>query len=317
MKYIILILATFFLSNTVFAKSKKKISLVDHVHSILSKDIISLASSIDNFFGTERSDDESNNTRIRIYTISSKYEGENASTQGKVKLQLVLPRTQKRLQLVLESENDKTNNGNGISTTQAATTGIKTKTTNTSQKAANATTAALRYIVNTAGIRTSLDGGLGFTSKPQLFYRLRLRRNIPLEKWIFRPVEQIKWVQDRGHSSDTDLNFSKKLSNKWVYRFFNNLYWNDQDYIVNFTNGPSWFQTINEKIRFSYNLRVNSSNSPTFAVNDYSASIGYRQLLYKKWFYWTIVSAVNFPRIKSFHRTPSLAIRFDVILGSI
>lgn len=314
MKCIIPIIIIVLLPSTIFAKRKE--TLVDQVHSTLSKDIVNLATRIDNFFGTKRSDFESNNTRIRIYTISTKYEGENASSQGKIKLQLVLPKTQKRLQLVLENDND--NNGNGASTNQAATANNNNTTaTSTSQKAADATTAALRYIVHTAGIRTSFDAGLRFTNKPQVFYHLRLRRDIPFGKWVFRPVEQIKWIQDQGYSSNTDLNFSKKLNTKWIYRFFNNIYWNDQDYTIYFTNGPSWFQKINEKIGLSYNLRAKSSNSPILAANDYSASIGYRQLLYKKWFFWTISPALNFPRENTFHRTPSLTVRFDVILGSI
>ena len=86
---------------------------------------------------------------------------------------------------------------------------------------------------------------------------------------------------------------------------------------MNFKNGTSWFQTINEKMGLSYNLLAMSSNTPSFAVNNYVASIGFRQLLYKEWFFWTITPALSFPRENNFHRTPSLALRFDVILGSI
>lgn len=290
--------------------------MVDHIHNKLSQDILGVATRLDNFFGTDRADDEANNTRIRIYTVSTKFEGETASTEGNIKLQLVLPKTQKRLQLIVESDEEDIDNNNSAAT-QSNNNTAAAGSESASQKAADATTAALRYIVDTAGIRTSFDAGLRFTSKPQVFYRLRFRRNVSLGRWIFRPVEQIRWVQDEGHTSDTDLDFDRKINKKWLFRVVNNIFWNDQDYNIELTNGPSWFQTINEKMGLSYNLRVNSSNTPSFAVNNYSASVGFRQLLYKNWFFWTISPAVNFPRENNFHRTPSLTLRFDAILGSI
>lgn len=316
MNYITLFCLIFFSVST-FAKATKDSNLVDQVHDELSKDIIKLATRLDNFFGTERADDEANSTRIRVYTVSTKLEGETASTEGNIKLQLVLPKTQKRLQLVLESDEEDSDESSTQRAGQPRNITDNKATESTAKKAADATTAALRYIVDTAGIRTSFDAGLRFTSKPQVFYRLRLRKNVPLGKWVFRPVEQIRWVQDEGHSSNTDLDLDKRLSDKWHFRIVNNVFWNDQDYNIELTNGTSWFQTINDKIGLSYNLRVNSSNTPTFAINNYSASIGFRQLLYKKWFFWTIIPAINFPRDRNFHRTPSLTLRFDTILGRI
>lgn len=305
----------FIISISAFAKKKKEESLIDHIHSRLSGDIISAATRLDNFFGTERADDEANGTRIRVYTISTKFEGENPSTQGDIQLQLVLPKTQNRLRLVVESDDDRNEESSGTNSANSPATSNSQRTAG--QQAAESTTAALRYIVDTAGIRTSFDAGLRFTDSPKIFYRMRFRKNIPLGKWVFRPVEQIFWVQDEGHSSDTDLDFDRKINEKWNFRFVNNIFWNDQDYFLDFTNGPSWFQKINEKIGMSYNFRVISSNTPDMAVNNYIASVGYRQLLYKKWFFWTLTPALSFPREENFHRTPSFTVRFDVILGSI
>lgn len=312
-KVLIFSLSIFFNVNIVFAKQQTNI--VDHVHDTLSSDIVQLAKRLDNFFGTERSDDESNNTRIRFYTVTTKYESETASTEGNVKLQLVLPKTQKRLRLVVESDDDDDSENND--NTKKDTTSKKQEEKASGKTAVDATTAALRYIVDTAGIRTSFDAGLRFTTKPQIFYKLRFRKNILFSKWVFRPVEQIKWIQDEGHSSTTDLDFDKRLNSKWLFRVVNNISWDDQEYVLDFVNGTSWYQTISQRMGLSYNLRMNSSNTPEYAVNNYSASIGFRQLLYKKWFFWTISPALDFPRENNFHRTPSISVRFDAILGSI
>jgi hypothetical protein len=300
-----------------------KKNMVDHIHKVLSRDILSVANRLDNFFGTERADDEANTTRIRIYTETTKLEAQNPTTQGNIKLQLVLPKTQERLKLVVDTQNDRNDDASSTqatsaNTTTTTTTPTKTKEKSTTQRTADATTAALRYIVDTAGIKTSFDAGLRFTTKPQLFSRVRFRKYVPLgPKWVFRPVEQIMWIQDQGFTSDTDLDFDRPINKKWQFRFQNNIYWNDDDYSLAFTNGPSWLQTLDEKKALSYNFRISSANSPEYAVNNYALSVGFRQLLYKEWFFWTITPAVNFPRDNSFHRTPSLTVRFDVIVGSI
>lgn len=295
------------------AEQNKNQNFVDQVHAKLSGDILNVANKLDNFFGNDRSDDESNNTRIRIYTISTKFEAQNPSTEGNLKLQLVLPKTQKRLQLVVESDDDDEDQNN-----DAAGVGANNQANPNNQNNSNATSAALRYIVDAAGIRTSFDSGLRFTDTPQLFYRIRFRKNVRLsDKWVFRPVEQIRWLQDEGHSSNTDLDFDRSIDKTWSFRFQNNVFWNDQDYIIFLTNGPSWFQRINDKIGLSYNFRINSANIPAFSVNNYNFSVGYRQLLYKKWFFGSLTPALSFPRENNFHRTPSLTLRFDAILGSI
>lgn len=325
MKYIILLIALIChqkaSANTANSNKAQKASdsnLIDHVHATLSGDIEGVAKSIDNFFGTQRADDEANNTRIRFYTISTKLEGQNPTTQGDLRIQLVLPKTQRRLQLVIESdENDPNDQSNNSASTTQNSVGVPDGPSNL-QRTADATSAALRYIVDAAGVRTSFDSGLRFVGKPQIFYRLRFRKNIKLsEKWVFRPVEQIRWLQDEGHFSDTDLDFDRGINHKWSFRFQNNILWNDQDYYVSFINGPSWYHRTTSKIGMSYNVRIQSSNTAAFSVNNYSLSIGYRQLLYKNWFFWTLTPALTFPRENNFHKTPSLTIRFDVILGRV
>jgi hypothetical protein len=297
----------------------RKNNFVDHVHAKLSSDILKVATSIDNFFGTKRADDEDNDTRIRIYTISTKLEGENPFTEGNVKLQLVLPKTQKRLQLIIQNDNEDEDETKRIN--NSAIQGRRASSSKTSSQAINAstenTTAGLRYILDTAGVRTSLDGGLRFEGTPVLFYRLRFRRNIMFKQWSFRPIQQIFWSQNVGHVADTNLDFDYSYNKIWSVRLVNDINWNDTDYVIRFSNGPSWFQQLNEKMAMSYNFRLLSANSPIHAVNDYSFSVGFRQLLYQNWFFWSVIPAVNFPREENFHRTPSLTIRFDAILGSI
>lgn len=301
-----------FISSSILAQEKE--NFTDHTHRTLSKKISTFAQTLDGFFATKKSENRINKTKIRIYTDSVKTEGDDPTHEGNVKLQLVLPRTQERLRFVLESEDEQNNSTSGSTKTQKNTGQGET----TGEKVRDATTAGFRYILDTAGIKSSLGTGVIFeTVSPRPFYRIKFYKDSKFEKWTFRPYQEILWVASNGHSTDTDLDWDRPLNKTWLFRFVNNIQWNDTDYIVNFQNGPSWYHKVNEKIGMSYNAHIFSSNSPKFSVNNYSLSVGYRQLLYKKWFFWTLTPAINFPRDNSFHRTPSVAVRFEAIIGHI
>jgi len=321
LKFLLLIL---FISTNLMAKPKIKSKLknkikpnenfADHVHDSLSSRILVFANTIDNFFGSDRAQIEANKTRLRFYTDTFKGEGSDPITEGNMKFQLVLPKTQNRLRFVVESSEDKDEQASSKGSPGASTSTNRT----TGEKLRDVTTAGFRYILDVADLKTSVGTGIKFDElSPRPFIRFRIFKDHAIEKWLFRPRQELLWVSEEGNSTDTDLNFDKELSKNWLFRIVNNMQWNDQDYIVNFQNGPSWFHKVSEKIGMSYNAHVFTASRPIYSIINYSLSIGYRQLLYKDWFFWTLSPAVNFPRVNNFHRTPSATVRFEVVLGYI
>ncbi|MBU2643794.1 hypothetical protein KKI24_03740 [bacterium] len=293
-------------------------NFVDNTHATISKKITRLATSLDSLLGTQRVDDKINKTKIRLSTVTTIYESKSSTTEANIKLNLTLPNTEKRFQLVIENYYDKNEDGSPIDSRTPTSTSIPRKESAGAQQPTDWSLAtALRYITSFTGFRTTFDAGVRFTSVVQIFSRLRLQRDFPMGKWVFRPAEQFDWIYDEGLSSSTDIDFDRRLNEKWLFRLLNNMSWNDREDIYNFTNGPSFYQTVNERTGLSYNIRVQSSDTPRYEVNNYVVSVGLRQLLYQNWFFWTVVPAVSFPRELNFYRTPSLTIRFEAIFGRI
>ena len=303
-------LLALFCPVTGHAKDQKKAQPVflDVTHEDISKKIINLSNRIDSFFGDERIDDEANNTRVRLFTITTFREAQKASTEGNFRIQLRLPRTEKRLQLVVqrdkeEKEDELRPSGNEPGAAQ--------------QGLAEKTTAGLRYLLDVADINFSSELGVRINWPPQIFGRMRFRKNIDFGKWVFRPVEEITWVDREGWFSDTDLNFDRRLNSFWLFRFVNNVEWNDIDYKLRFQHGPSFFQKINDRMGLSYNARAYLEQNPSLSSQNYQVGIGFRQLLYDKWFFWEISPGLNFPREADFRRTPIATIKFEAIFGRI
>lgn len=272
-----------------------------------------MADSIDSFFGDERIDAESNGSRIRVFTLTTIPEGELASTEGNFRIQLVLPKTQKRFQLILtrEDEEDQNDDDGNPATTP-------TPTNEDGEEREQATEAGLRYLWNEANVNVSTDIGIRAQIPPLLFMQGRIRKNIPIDKnWVFRPIQRLRWLQDEGFNANTNLNFDRRLNDAWLFRLVNNIRWNDQDYRIILRNGPTFLHRINDKIGMSYNAFVVSESSPNSRVENYIVSIGYRQLLYKNWFFWELSPSVSFPRERSFFRSPAWSIKFEAIVGNI
>lgn len=298
---------------------------VDRFHISFSNSVLGTARRIDRFLGKDRAFEETNKSHVQIYHFTTFLEDRSPISGLNYKIKLVLPRTEERFRLVVENMTE-TENKEGTSVVtepaqipSAATTKTKTdKTGESGEDTTRSTTAALRYLASKRGIKASFDLGLIFTSRIQLFYRIRLRKNYKLGNWLFRPTEEYMWIIGEGRRSTTGLDFDKKLTDKWHFRFANGINWysNDSKFLY-FNNGPSWYQTINERMMMSYNLRAHTSYSERFSKDNYSASVSFRQLLYKKWFYWTVTPALNFPKETDYRRTPSLTIRFDTIFGYI
>ena len=317
---VLLILLILF-SHSTYAKPKKKrkskkvskkteTNIADKAHSLISDSVINLADSLDSFFGDERIDAETNGTRIRIFSLTSIPEGETATTEGNFLIRLSLPKTENKLQLVLSRDDQEQDLDDSSQTT--------TPTNNNDNENRQETRAGLRFLINKADVNFSTDLGIRAQIPPILFTGARIRKNIKLSNnWLFRPVQRVEWVQEQGFSARTGLDFDKRINDAWLFRFVNNVRWNDQDYRILLRNGPTFLHKINDKIGMSYNAFVESESSPNSRVENYIMSIGYRQLLYKNWFFWEISPSISFPRINNFHRSPGWLIRFEAIVGSI
>ena len=297
------------------AKLEKKDNknMADKAHLLISKKILNYSERIDQFFSDQRSNDVVNSSQLRFSTVFVKEEAIPVQSSVDLQFNLVLPRTQKKLQLFVEGQ------GNEAGQDQPNSGRNNTPGQDTSERVANATTAGLRYVVDTAGIETSSDAGIRVNLPPQLFGRLRFKKEVKLNiDWIFRPREEIVWVDREGFSSTTNLDFDNKVNLDLLLRMVNRVDWSEKnDNIITLTNGPSLFHTIDKSKGFSYHAHVTSLNNPSLNVNKYAAAISYRQLLYKNWFYWELGPSVSFHRDNNFHRKPAFTVEFEVVLGDI
>ena len=294
-------------------RRKTNDNIADEAQAYFSKKFISFSEAIDSFFGDERTDDTPNRSTLRVSTTTTKYEGEEPFNEGNLQMNLVLSRTQKKWQLIVQGQGQDANNQNANNNITA-----DDDDATTSEKIRDATSAGLRFLSDTAGIKVSSDVGLRVGLPPLVFARLRLNKDIPLnDLWTLRPREEVLWLQNTGFRSTTNIDFDRPLSPNLLLRLVNRINWNDQDYVIQYTDGPSLFQKIDAKRGLSYHAHVITLDTPILAVENYRLRMTYRQLLYKNWFFGSLSPQLEFPREENFHRTPSLSLKFEVLMGNL
>lgn len=318
----ILLAITILFHSTSYAKKTKKKkryykkkdyyekNAVDRTHEDVSKRILALSNSIDAFFaGESYSNKKKNKSQLKLSLDTYVREGAGPYAIPDLNYRLVLPNTQRRLQVFIENEDeDKEKNQNQSK--------IRTERQQR-QNDDSDLSAGLRYMVQKSGVDFSFDTGVLVNVPVVVFTKFTAKKSIEFTEWILKIWDQVKWVNNDGFTNDLDLNFDKRLRKNLVLRMVNNVFWNDQDYTIRFENGPSLLHKYSRKIALGYHAHVISINSPEFMVDSYVLQINYRQKLYKKWLFFGLTPFVKFPRVNNFHRTPGLVISFDAKFGHL
>ncbi len=308
---VFLFVATSASTQKAFAKEKKEKSeksLLDQYHQRLSKRVLKFSDSIDGFFADSQHGDLVNRSQLIIQFDTFIREARGPVVVPEINYRLILPRTEKRLRLFIENENQDT---------RSETSKARNATPNTKRPNDNNSAAGIRYLVEKSGIKFYQDTGIIASVPPKVFLRLGAKKTIEFTEWILKVHERVRWINTTGVTSDLDMDFDKRLTRKIILRMVNNVFWNDQDYILRFENGPSLFQKLTKHSALSYHAHVISENEPNFIVTNYILQMTYRRRVYSNWLYMDVTPFTNFPRDRNFVRTPGMIISFDAVFGHI
>jgi hypothetical protein len=160
-------------------------SVIGRLHERISAGISETADRIDAFFGEERAEEETNRSHLKISLVRIRDE-RGVEIDHQVRLKIVLPRLQNRLQLVIEEEDDEDG-----SEEEEGGVGDFVR-----ESRPGVVRSALRLILHaTRTLNISLDGGIRVRIPPTVYARLRFRGSIALEEWVMRFTQTVRWEE--------------------------------------------------------------------------------------------------------------------------
>jgi len=296
---------------------KKTTELVDDTHQILSEQVSSASDIVDSFFGEERIDGDHNKSKIRLnFSTTFDDEGNTTSTTN-ISTSLILPRTQKKLNLIVEdakknfTDDDLSDTG-GSQKQNKATTDTVTEST---------PSAALQYkIFDSKNWTIDTKTGVIF-SDPDLdpYARLRVRRSFYLEnKWESRLTQLVRWSPLRDYEESTGLVFDKTINKQLLFRIKNGISWRKKTRLFSLGHGYSLYHQLASNKALEYFSNISGIHEPKIYTTGYNLGVAYRQMVYNNWIFFEISPITVWSRDEPderFKQTNAIIVKLDFVFG--
>lgn len=278
---------------------------IDAWHAKWSSNVVSTARYLDNFFADPLLDEESNGTRVKLSLGALFKEREDAKLISRVNLRLHLPRTSRKLQLVVEDlvESDQSASGREI----------------ISDFQDSNPSASLRYnLSRKKRYKLDADAGIRTGDNDQVFIRLRAERRFDVtENLKLKLTESVYWYSADGWVSLTQMEFNQQLGWNLLFRTKSELEWAEEDDGVTPIQTFSLFKTLSKRRAIRWDVGGKWPESPNPSETMYYTSVAFRRLAYRDWLYLELTPGVEFPQVDDYEEKFFFKLQFDMILGGM
>ena len=286
----------------------ERIDTIDKPRDYLSEKFVTFVSDIDRFFGDNRNYQESNQSVLQIdITRATGYGGDRKFVpSGRAKLHF--PSTEKRLNLVLESNPDQNLTGDSTQTknTTLANQVVKPESYG----------AALRFEKMQDSLwHFSADAGIksqGINLDP--FTRVRGSYSISMDQWRLKVAETVFWFNTIGAGESTQLDVERFLSEPVLFRATSNATWLHDTQNLNMRQDLSFFHTVSKRTALLYQASAIGVSQPAIHANDYVLLVTYRYRLHRDWVFFELSPQLHFPKDKDYQSSPALIMRLELLL---
>lgn len=259
---------------------------IDNAHTGASELLNDFASQIDNFFGEEIAEDIANETRATVRLDFSNPPNEAFSTTAKLKLRLVLPRSQQRIRLLLDV--DEREDEDAVEAL-------------VDEDLDRAFSLAFRFIRNASeNTRFNIDlGARRYDSKFQTFARLRVLSKFHRDEgWSFNFKNDLREYYSSGYSNRTSFDFWHALNedNSMIFRSSTNFNWEKIHSGARIDHSFGIYKNLQRKSLLAFEVLAGYNTSPAEDENHYeghTARIRYRKNFHRPWFHYELWPSVS------------------------
>jgi hypothetical protein len=282
----------------------------DGTHAWLSGRVQSTADFVDSFFGSRRSDAEANTSEIRLRLDATAEEGEGVEFKPRVKVRLILPRTEDRLALIIAGN---ANENFGVDSDPLDD--IQEELTESDER--NAALGAEYFLLDDLKRNAKLEAGVRFKDS-KVIPRLgaRYRQEFELEPWLARFTERLAWQSDDGFDSRTIVDFDRVLTEALFFRATTSLYWyEDRDGFFYYLSAVLT-QRLTQRNYLAYSWVNSFVTEPDHVLESVRLRPSYRRRLWRDWAYLELAPEVRFAEAEDYEAAYAFLFRLDFYFGA-
>ncbi len=314
-KKILTFFALLFIFSPTYAENKTEEPLpsievlegYDSYRDTASQQVTRFANWIDNYFADDRIYDEKQGSYLKLNILQTYFENDDPLYDAQIRAKLDIPKTQKRLQLFILSNDEIENDAQKTSINEA----IEKQEQLVGLQFFNPDS-KLWKITTIAGVR--LHSGL------DPFARLRFRRLIEKKIWSFRITQSFFWFESDGAGERTRLDMDRRLTKKLLFRSTTQATWTNINHYFDTGQDLIIFQNISKHKSLAYQLGargiIDSRVDPQVYATDYFLSIRYRQQIHRGWMFLDVIPSISHPRENDYKPVRSITLKLEIVFDA-
>ncbi len=255
---------------------------------------------VDTFFSDDLLEDDVGGSRAKLSFFTRREPGEPVDYTIGLSVKLVLPNTNERLKLLVESEdNSDTPETDALSTLDNV----------------NYST-ALRFLINTFdGWTTDFDAGIRWRPAPDPFIRLRARHYWFWSEWEMRTTQSFFYYTTDGWGEETYLRMDYPINTEKLFRVDARAeYLLDNDYF-DLSYNATLFHELSPVSVLAYNAGATGDSEEGATFYSYYAGIRYRRQIFRNWIFAEVAPQFEWHRDDDYRTTPVLMFRIESIIA--
>jgi hypothetical protein len=300
--------ATLLLSTAAFAQERLPDlpqggeSLVDVGHGSVSRGVTGLAAAVDDFFSNDPHEAKINESRLRLGTGMRIAEYDGIDPLLRVRLDLQLPRLERRVNLVISSSGTD-------DLSEADDVGVFDD---------RGAAGFLRFFLfEDDPTLLTFDGGLRFRPEVDPFVRSRIQREFVWGDNLIRPTQFVFWERLEGFGAQSWLDYDRTLNDRTLLRLRGEAELTQESDGVEFQPALYLYRRIDRRTWLRLKLGIEADTDPPHVIEETVVGVRCRRNLWREWLFLEIEPRLRFEEERDRRMSPGIDLRVEAIVGGI
>jgi hypothetical protein len=263
----------------------------------------------DALFSGERNFDLPTGSYLRVGARTTLYRPEDADNDysGILSAKIRLPRTQDRLQVVLQQNIESVLQSPSERDAEATATGV--------QPDQNQYLGLRGVAVDKLKLQVHGDVGLKLRWPLDPYARLRVQRLFSLDGWKLAVSETLLWRESEKASATTKVGLFRDLGTQTVLSLVSSATWRQTTDGFDLSQVATLTHRINDRSLAVGEAGLLGQTQPNTHTTAYYASLRYRRKLYRDWLLFEVRPQMTWPRDQGYQPVPSLTLQIEAYFG--
>lgn len=260
---------------------------------------------LDSFFSNDLNETKENDGQIKAYITFYHKERVGLDTDFDIQLKVDLPKTTKKLKLVIEKEQDDISNAlSDENFPQGKNDKIKKR---------EGYSAGLDYLLSESkNFRSSFQFGFRLTMPLNPSVKFDLNKDYNLKHIKLSLFQKFIYYRQEGFQHISQAVISKNWSERFQTDLINSIAWTDEDDEFIIRNNLINYYKISDHKTLSLSLGAIAMLSPHYYYDRYDISLNFRNQFIYEWLYLTSSIGSDFLKEHNFKRELFGQLRFEI-----